>query len=80
MASFNRALVMEPEYAKAWYNRGIALGNLGRHEESLAAYERAVVLKPACCEAWNNRGVALAVLSRDEEALAVLRAGRGLEA
>ena len=57
-------------FYQAWYNRGIALGNLGREEEAIASYERAVEIKPDYQDAWYNRGVALGNLGRWEEAIA----------
>ena len=38
-------MALKPDDAKAWYNRGIALGYLGRYEEALAFCERAVALQ-----------------------------------
>jgi superkiller protein 3 len=31
---------------EAWYNRGYALGNLGRLEEAIASYDKALEFKP----------------------------------
>ena len=36
IASYDQAIHLKPEFSEAWYNRGIALGNLGRHEEAIA--------------------------------------------
>ena len=37
---------MKPDYAEAYYNRGMALLELKRHDEALASYNKAVELKP----------------------------------
>jgi len=66
----DEALLIDPNYAEAWSNRGNALNDLKRHEEALASYERSLELKPDYAEAWSNRGVALNDLKRHEEALA----------
>ncbi|MGB5595240.1 MAG: tetratricopeptide repeat protein, partial [Crocosphaera sp.] len=55
---------------EAWYNRGIALDDLGRYEEAIASYDKALEIKPDKDEAWNNRGVALYNLGRYEDAIA----------
>jgi tetratricopeptide (TPR) repeat protein len=70
IASFDGALKFKPDYHEAWYNRGIALGNLGRFEEALASFDQALKIKPDYHEVWNNRGNALGNLGRLEEAIA----------
>nr|NCR02384.1 tetratricopeptide repeat protein [Microcystis aeruginosa L211-11]NCR33960.1 tetratricopeptide repeat protein [Microcystis aeruginosa L211-101] len=37
IASYDRALEFKPDDHEAWYNRGSALGNLGRDEEAIAS-------------------------------------------
>jgi len=70
IASYDEALQIKPDYHQAWYNRGIALGNLGRNEEGITSYDRALEIKPDYHEAWNNRAIPLAILGRYEEAIA----------
>jgi tetratricopeptide (TPR) repeat protein len=70
IASYDKALQLKPDLYQAWYNRGVALGNLGHYEEAINSYDKALQFKPDCHEAWNNRGVALDVLERTEEAIA----------
>ena len=69
LKAMDKAIELKPDYATAWYNRGVTLGNLGRYEEALKAYDKAIELKPDYAAAWNNRGVALGKLGRHEEAL-----------
>ena len=70
IVSVERWLVDNPDDSFAWYNRGIALGELGRLEEAIASYDRAIEIKPDYHEAWYNRGYALDELGRLEEARA----------
>jgi tetratricopeptide (TPR) repeat protein len=56
--------------ATDWIRQGYCLGELGHHEEELAAYDRAIELDPGDAGAWNNRGAALGRLGRHGEALA----------
>jgi len=70
IASYDKALEIKPDDDAAWYNRGIALCNLGRLEEAIASYDKALEFKPDLQVAWNNRGNALACLGRLEEAIA----------
>ncbi len=67
--SHDRALQRTPDDVKAWNNRGVALGNLERHEEALASFDHALELDPDDAGVWYNRGIALGDLGRYEEAL-----------
>jgi tetratricopeptide (TPR) repeat protein len=69
---WSSVLELKPDDAWAWYNKGITLGNLGRHEEALAAYDKALELNPDDARAWYNKGAALGNLGRHEEALEAL--------
>ena len=70
LASFDRALALEPHSAIAFYNRGNALGALKRFDEALASYERAIALEPDHADTFNNKGNVLNELKRFGEALA----------
>ena len=70
LASYDKALALKPDYAKAFNNRGNALQDLKRLDEALASYDKALALKPDYAEALNNRGNALRELKRFDEALA----------
>ena len=48
-----------PDYAEAWYNRGIALDKDRQYREAVESYDRAVAIRPDYIMAWNNRGIAL---------------------
>ena len=53
----------------AWYNKGIALFNLKRHEEALKAFDKCIEINPKLAGAWNNKGTALSKLGRYEDIL-----------
>jgi tetratricopeptide (TPR) repeat protein len=59
-----------PQDAFAHYHKGLALHNLGRHEEALAAYEQSLRLNPQWADAHLNKGLALLELGRIETGLA----------
>jgi tetratricopeptide (TPR) repeat protein len=69
VASFERAVAVEPGFAEAWIGRGIVLFYLGRLEEAVASYDRVLALRPDA-EAFNNRALALYTLDRFDEAVA----------
>lgn len=67
---FDLAVALTPEDNEAWFNRSVALADLGRYEEALESSDRAVAITPESDAAWSTRGSALANLGRYEEALA----------
>ncbi|XWK91276.1 MAG: tetratricopeptide repeat protein [Phormidium sp.] len=60
---------MEPEDSSTWYNRGLALRQLGRLEEAIASYDKALELQPDKYQAWHNQGQILRRLGRFQEAI-----------
>ncbi len=73
LASLDRALILNPDFAPGHYNRGNALFALDRHEEALASFDRTLALEPGHVDAYYNRGNALRELRRHDEALASYR-------
>ena len=51
MACYDKAIVLKPDYAEAYNNRGIALRDLQRPVEALASYDKAIALKPDFADA-----------------------------
>ncbi len=70
LASYDRAIALQPDHADAHYQRATVLAQLGRHAEAVAAYDQAIALRPDYAEAYSNRGVVLAYLQRQADALA----------
>jgi superkiller protein 3 len=70
LASYDRALELQPDYASGWGLRGDVLRQLERYKESLASYDRALKLKPDYIKVWFLRGTVLHQLKRYEESLA----------
>ncbi len=69
LASFDRALALQPDYAPAHYNRGNTLHALKRYAEAVASFDRALTAHPDYVDALTNRAVNLHELKRDGEAL-----------
>jgi protein O-GlcNAc transferase len=65
-----RALAINPASPEAHSNLGLALLELKRPEDALAAHERSLKLRPNVPDSLNNRGNALQALNRPAEALA----------
>ncbi|MEA5468392.1 tetratricopeptide repeat protein [Spirulina sp. 06S082] len=55
--------------AIAWYNRGVAMTQVGNHSEALESYDWAIRTNPSYSPAYAGRCLSLAQFSRYEEAL-----------
>src|SRR5215471_2502649 len=70
LARYDRVIVLRPDDAVAFNNRGNVLLELERFDEALTSYDRAIALKPQYALAFNNRGNALKAMKRYAGALA----------
>ncbi len=82
---FQRAVALDPGYARAHMLLGAALDLKGDYlttpelsERALASLDRALALRPDSAEVWRYRGSALVTLNRDEEALAAFEGALAL--
>jgi tetratricopeptide (TPR) repeat protein len=71
LRDIEKAIRLQPDDARVWYNKGVVLAELGRYMEALNANEKALHLKPNDFEALHNKGAVLERLERYGEALAV---------
>jgi tetratricopeptide (TPR) repeat protein len=70
LASYDKALVLNPGFVEALNNRGVVLEAMNRLEEALASYDRALALSPDLVTVIRNRGNVMSALDRTDEALA----------
>ncbi|MGA2724849.1 MAG: protein kinase [Bryobacteraceae bacterium] len=68
--SYTRAISLHPNYAPAYYNRGLAQQKLEHPEIAIQDYSEAIRLAPGMAPAYSARGVCLVRLHRDQEAFA----------
>jgi tetratricopeptide (TPR) repeat protein len=54
--SYDRAIEINPNYAEAYLNRGIAYRNLKDYQNAIRSYDRAIEINPNDAEAYFNRG------------------------
>ncbi len=64
--AYTRAIEMDPNNARAYYNRAIAFEMLGDPFNALEDYTKAIEIRPDYAEAYNNRGC-LRMNERDYE-------------
>jgi protein O-mannosyl-transferase len=69
IASYNKAIEINPEGFNTLNNRGKALFDLGRTEEALTDFDRSIELNGEFAESRSNRGAALAARGRYAESL-----------
>lgn len=69
IASWEKALNIDPNLSEAWHNRGSALGRLGKYEAAVESFQNALAIDPHNCQAWNDRAHALYQLQNWSEAV-----------
>ena len=52
---YDKALEIDPKEKDAWFEKGIALGSLGKFEEEIECYEKALEIDPGYKKAWFNK-------------------------
>jgi tetratricopeptide (TPR) repeat protein len=66
---FERALALEPRYAVAAFDLGVAYAAAGRRADAIASYRRALAIDPTLARAHNNLGALLLAQGARDEAL-----------
>ncbi|MEO1004561.1 MAG: tetratricopeptide repeat protein [Cyanobacteria bacterium J06638_38] len=69
IASWEKALKINPNLSEAWHNRGSALGRLGSYEAAVESFQNALDIDPHNYQAWNDRAHALYQLQNWTEAV-----------
>ncbi len=65
---FDKAIELDPDAFRAFFNKAIALEDLNRREEAAECYTRVTEIDPKIFEAWLNKGSVLMDLARFDEA------------
>lgn len=79
IAAYRTALQLQPDYAAAWNNLGLALKAKGQPEEAIAAFRAALRGGADDADAFTNLGDTLNAQGRPEEALAAYRSALALK-
>jgi len=67
--SYDKAIAIKPDYAKAYYNLGGAHHELRQYDDSVKSYEKSLEIDPNYAEAHNNLGNVLRDSGALEEAV-----------
>jgi hypothetical protein len=67
---FSSAVILKPDYAEAYSNRGSILNELKQFTAALIDFDRALILNPNLAEVYLNRGNVFKEIRRFDEALA----------
>jgi tetratricopeptide (TPR) repeat protein len=67
--SYDRASLINPNYAGTWLDEGIALDEVGRYIEAVQCYNTALQIDPNLAFAWNNKAKSLVHLQNYKEAI-----------
>jgi tetratricopeptide (TPR) repeat protein len=54
---YDRAIALNPSYAKAFYDRGVAFNSMEQVDKALADFDRAIKLDPFYVLSYNQRGL-----------------------
>jgi len=65
----NNAIKLQPDYADAYADRGLAYVDLGHHQRAIEDYNQAIRLQPDDATAYNNRGIAYKKLGQHQRAI-----------
>jgi tetratricopeptide (TPR) repeat protein len=57
VTDFSTAIKRAPDFAEAWYNRGVLLARAGQLADAFEDFSRAIAIDPRFAEAWSNRGM-----------------------
>ena len=66
---YSRAIRINPDYANAYYNRGVVYYDLGKDQLALDDYSRAIRINPDFADAYYNRGVVYGNLGKYQLAI-----------
>jgi tetratricopeptide (TPR) repeat protein len=66
---FNKALELDPKFAKAYNNRGNAFHVQGKYQEAIEDYNKALELDTKFAKAYYNRGAAFYDQGKYQEAI-----------
>lgn len=71
--AFNKAIMLNPQNAEAYFNRGNVYDELGDYKQAVTDYNKAIKLNPIYADAYLNRGFAYNNLGKLNKAVADIK-------
>ncbi|GEM_PF-3300160 len=69
VTNYDKAIALNPKYARAYNNRGLAYNSLGNYQQAIADYDKAIELNPDSADTYNQRGLAYHNIGNYEKAI-----------
>ena len=66
---YDASIKLESHNIDSWYNKGLALSNLGNYDEAIKCYDKAIEIDPDYVPVWNSKGNALNHLGKFHESI-----------
>ena len=67
--AFDKAIELDPNYARACGNKGLSLKILGRFNKSIEAFDRTIKLSPQYALPWRDKGLLLRLMGKYNESI-----------
>ncbi|HEX2408000.1 MAG TPA: tetratricopeptide repeat protein, partial [Nitrososphaeraceae archaeon] len=64
---YDKALEIDPNNASTWNNKGLALSNLGKHDDAIQCFDKALEIDPNNDLFNENRNIVLEKLGKTEK-------------
>ena len=69
ISDYNRAVEIDPQFAKAYFGRGFVYAKQGKNELALADYDQAIQLDPKLANVYYNRALIYVAQGQTQQAL-----------
>ncbi|CAD8127977.1 unnamed protein product [Paramecium sonneborni] len=69
---FDKTIQINPQFYKAYYQKGFALQKINRYEEAIKSFNQTIQINPYFYKAYNKKGIALSKMERYEEGISCL--------
>ncbi|MBE9066530.1 tetratricopeptide repeat protein [Leptolyngbya cf. ectocarpi LEGE 11479] len=70
IASYQKAIALDPDYATAYNNLGTTYSELKQYDDAIASYQKAIALDPDYAKAYSNLGTTYSDLKQYDDAIA----------
>ena len=72
VAAFDKAIQINPDFALAYYAKGLALRDWEKYQQASTSFMQATQKNPKLYEAWREKSKMLALLQKDRDALTAI--------